>query len=69
VSRIAWAKLMRLGMVDLGLPPAAFWDLTPAELLLLAGVQEDRAALTRAGLDELVRRFPDAARGRPERME
>ncbi len=69
MSRIAWAKLMRLGMVDLGLPPAAFWDLTPAELLLLAGVQEDRAALTRAGLDELVRRFPDAARGRPERME
>ncbi len=65
MSRIAWAKLMRLGMVDLGLPPAAFWDLTPAELLLLAGVHEDRAALTRAGLDELVRRFPDAARARP----
>lgn len=65
MSRIAWAKLMRLGLVELRLPPATFWDLTPAELLLMAGVDEDRAALTRAGLDELVRRFPDAPRARP----
>lgn len=69
MSRIAWPKLMRLGMVELGLPPATFWDLTPAELLLMAGVDEDRAALSRAGLDELVRRFPDAPRARSERVE
>ncbi len=64
MSRIAWAKLMRLGLAELRLPPATFWDLTPAELLLMAGVYEDRGALTRSGLDELVRRYPDRPRAR-----
>jgi uncharacterized phage protein (TIGR02216 family) len=56
--KIAWARLMRLGMLRLGLAPEVFWSLTPAELMLLAGIGE-RAALTRAGLDELLARFPD----------
>jgi uncharacterized phage protein (TIGR02216 family) len=60
VTRVAWPKLMRLGMVELGLAPAVFWDLTPAELFLLAGLDRGPAALTRAGLDALVARFPDA---------
>jgi uncharacterized phage protein (TIGR02216 family) len=56
--RIAWGRLMRVGMVRLGLAPEVFWSLTPAELMLLAG-EGQREALTRAGLDALVARFPD----------
>jgi len=32
VTRVAWPRLMRLGMVDLGLSPDAFWALTPADV-------------------------------------
>jgi uncharacterized phage protein (TIGR02216 family) len=66
MSRIAWAELMRLGLRELRLPPDVFWDLTPAELLLVAGVGAGRAALTRAGLDALHARFPDKPRVRAE---
>lgn len=61
MTRVAWPKLMRLGMVRLGLAPDVFWDLTPAELFLLAGVDGAPEALKRAGLDALLARFPDAA--------
>ncbi len=60
MTRIAWPKLMRLGMVELGLAPAVFWDLTPAELMLLAGIDEAAAPLNRAALEALVARYPDA---------
>jgi uncharacterized phage protein (TIGR02216 family) len=51
---------MRLGMVQLGLRPDVFWDLTPAELFLLAGVTNGgSAALDRAGFEALLARFPD----------
>jgi uncharacterized phage protein (TIGR02216 family) len=50
---------MRLGLVQLGLAPEVFWSLTPAELMLMAGLDRGRAALTRAGLDALLARFPD----------
>jgi uncharacterized phage protein (TIGR02216 family) len=50
---------MRLGLVELRLSPEIFWALTPAELLLIAGVGPVRATLTRAGLAALVERFPD----------
>lgn len=59
MKRIDWPRLIRLGLVELRLRPCDFWDLTPAELLLLAGHGERREALTRAGLDELLARFPD----------
>jgi uncharacterized phage protein (TIGR02216 family) len=62
MSRIAWAGLMRLGLREWRLPPDVFWDLTPAELLLVAGVGAGRTALTRAGLDALQARFPDRPR-------
>ena len=32
-----WPALMRAGMRGLGLRPAEFWNLTPAELQLLLG--------------------------------
>ncbi|HVH03303.1 MAG TPA: rcc01693 family protein [Amaricoccus sp.] len=65
MTRIAWGGLMRLGLVELRLTPEVFWDLTPAELMLVAGVGTGRAAMTRAGLEALLARFPD----RRERME
>ncbi|PZQ51640.1 MAG: hypothetical protein DI556_05665 [Rhodovulum sulfidophilum] len=61
MKRIDWPRLMRLGLVDLRLRPRDFWDLTPAELLLLAGHGAGQAALTRAGLATLAARFPDGA--------
>ena len=63
MTRIAWSGLMQLGLVQLRLRPAVFWDLTPAELMLMAGLSGGRPALTRAGLDGLVARFPDKPRG------
>jgi uncharacterized phage protein (TIGR02216 family) len=67
MTRIAWPGLLQLGLVRLRLPPAVFWDLTPAELMLMAGQSGGRAALTRAGLADLAARFPDKPRG--ERAE
>jgi uncharacterized phage protein (TIGR02216 family) len=67
MTAIAWPRLMRLGLVHLGLKPDVFWSLTPAELMLMAGMGGGRATLTRAGLDELLARFPDGPRaGRTE---
>jgi uncharacterized phage protein (TIGR02216 family) len=62
MTRIAWSGLMRLGMVELKLEPEVFWGLTPAELMLIAGVGPARAAMTRAGLEALLARFPDRPR-------
>jgi uncharacterized phage protein (TIGR02216 family) len=51
---------MRLGLVELRLPPEVFWQLTPAELLFLAGYDAQSAdVLGRAGLEALMARFPD----------
>lgn len=62
MTRVAWPALMRLGMVNLGLAPQAFWDLTPAELFLLAGITPGERPMDRAGLAALMVRFPDAKR-------
>ncbi len=61
MTRIAWPGLMQLGLVQLRLAPEVFWALTPAELMMIAGVGSGRAALTRAGLAGLLARFPDKA--------
>lgn len=60
MKRIAWARLMRVGLGRMGLAPAVFWDLTPAEFMLMAGIGEAPGALGREGLDALIARFPDA---------
>jgi uncharacterized phage protein (TIGR02216 family) len=63
VSRIAWRKLMRLGLVELGLAPDVFWSLTPAELMFLAGMETASGkALDRRGLEALMARYPDPDR-------
>lgn len=61
--RFNWAGLMRAGISGAGLSPEAFWRLTPIELLLLLGVEESAAPLTRARLEDLARAFPDERRG------
>ncbi len=62
---IDWGRLMRLGLVEIGLRPAEFWELTPAELMLMAGIdRQDGAALTRPALEALMARFPDRPAGR-----
>jgi uncharacterized phage protein (TIGR02216 family) len=66
MTRIAWAGLMRLGLVELRLAPEVFWSLTPGELLLIAGLRPGREALSRAGLEALSARFPDAPRATAE---
>mgnify|MGYP000306571760 CR=1 FL=1 len=63
VSRINWPKLMAAGLRGLGLTPAAFWALTPVELMLMLGVGGGGGALTRDRLDQLIAAFPDDEKG------
>ncbi len=54
---------MELGLGVLGLPPLAFWSLTPRELQAALrgrfGNLADSETLTRHDLDTLMQRFPD----------
>jgi len=59
VSKVNWAALMRLGIVELRLRPEQFWALTPAELTLMAGTFGEAASLSRAGFTDLAASFPD----------
>lgn len=56
------AGMMRAGLCGLGLHPAQFWDLTPAELALMLGIEGGAGAMTRQRLEALVARFPDGGR-------
>ncbi len=62
-ARFDWPALMRLGLHDLRLAPRDFWALTPMELMIMAGLEGQPAPLTRARLEELAARYPDAAKG------
>lgn len=59
MSAVDWPGLMRAGVRGAGLRPAEFWALTPAELELMLGKPGGIAPLTRAGLDDLMRAYPD----------
>ena len=54
-----WPGRMRAGMRGLGLKPREFWDLTPAELALMLGIEFGAGAMTRGRLDALMAEFPD----------
>jgi len=54
-----WPALMRAGMRGLGLRPAEFWALTPAELQFLLGPEAAAAPMDRARLGELLSAYPD----------
>lgn len=58
-ERFDWAALMRTGFRQLGLTPAQFWALTPAEFLMLLGHEGGSAPMTRRQLQALAERFPD----------
>ena len=66
MSRFDWPALMRAGMRGVGLSPAAFWALTPAELALLRGQGAGRAPMGRAGLDRLMGAYPDREKGQDD---
>jgi uncharacterized phage protein (TIGR02216 family) len=63
VAGFDWPGLMRAGMRGLGLRPAEFWALTPAELRLMLDRGGPGAAMGRARLDELAARWPDGGKG------
>jgi len=54
-----WPVLMRAGIRGLGLRPAEFWALTPAEFALMLGEGSGSAPLNRARLEDLARAYPD----------
>ena len=58
-----WPVLMRVAFQGLRLSPEAFWALTPAELALMLGEGASAAPLTRGGLDDLLRMYPDERNG------
>ncbi|MFT6933382.1 MAG: putative phage protein (TIGR02216 family) [Paracoccaceae bacterium] len=58
-DRFDWPSLMRTGILGLGLRPAQFWELTPAEMLLMIGDGRADAPMGRAGLEALAAQFPD----------
>lgn len=59
MTTLDWPGLMRAGLRGTGLTPAAFWALTPAELMLMVGADQAQAPLARAGLQALLSAFPD----------
>ena len=59
MSRIGWAGLLRVGVGQLRLTPEQFWALTPAEFMMMAGIEGPHAAMGRARLDALLAAFPD----------
>jgi uncharacterized phage protein (TIGR02216 family) len=51
---------MHVGLCLLRLPPDRFWALTPREFMAMGGALRPRAAgLSRDGLFDLMRDFPD----------
>jgi len=62
-AALDWPALMRLGLRELRLHPREFWALTPAELMIMAGLDASPGPLTRARLEELAARYPDKVKG------
>lgn len=55
-----WRGLVAVGIGDLRIPPAVFWQLTPAELTLMMGVSTGiQQRMTRARLRQLSDTWPD----------
>ena len=55
-----WSGLVRLGLSQLGLKPHELWDLTPVELMIMAGLDVDNHAfLGRSAFERLASLYPD----------
>lgn len=61
MSGLDWSALLRAGVMGLRLTPAAFWQLTPAELRLMLGQDTSKSPMQRKGLEALMQAFPDTA--------
>ncbi len=59
MSGFDWPGLMQAGLRGLGLKPAEFWALTPAELRLMLGEAQGAAPLVRGRLESLMQAYPD----------
>lgn len=62
MSALDFAGMLRVGLCRLGLRPDEFWNLTPAELALMLGVEGGDGTMTRQRLEALAARFPDGGR-------
>ncbi len=58
-----WPNLLRAGIHQLGLKPAEFWQLTPAELEVMMGPGFEEMCLSRSGFERLMQTFPDGVEG------
>ncbi|SEN63289.1 rcc01693 family protein [Palleronia pelagia] len=63
--QLDWPGLMRAGLHGLGLRPAEFWALSPAELMVMVGEGRLAAPLGRSRLAELSAAFPDDQKESP----
>ncbi|PWR03047.1 hypothetical protein DKT77_08915 [Meridianimarinicoccus roseus] len=63
MTALDWPGLLRAGLHGLGLRPEDFWRLTPAELFVMLGADPGSGPLDRAGLEDLMARFPDQRKG------
>ncbi|MGJ8546798.1 MAG: rcc01693 family protein [Sulfitobacter sp.] len=61
-TALDWPMLMRAGLRGLGLSPAEFWALTPAELAMKLGAGGAGAPLLGDGLAALMAAYPDQTR-------
>ncbi|MFW8593260.1 rcc01693 family protein [Cribrihabitans neustonicus] len=59
MSGFDWPGLMRAGIAGLRLHPRDFWQLTPAELMLMLGSARAAPPVDRSRLAEMMRAFPD----------
>ncbi len=50
---------MQLGLIELRLQPVEFWALTPAEFMLMLGVDGNSTHMSRNAFAALAARFPD----------
>jgi len=61
-----WPAMMRAAFQGLRLRPDEFWALTPAEFLMMLGIDGGSPALTRDRLAELSEKYPDSQKVRTE---
>ncbi len=59
MTALDWPAMIRIGLRELRLVPREFWALTPAELAVMAGVDDARAPMGRSRFEELQARYPD----------
>ncbi len=69
MTRFDWPALLRVGLQGLGLQPEEFWTLTPAEFQIMLGQGATAPALTRQGLDALLKAYPDGKEGQADERE